>query len=141
MCREARDADRHRRRDRLAGGIDVEARLAHGPADAFGSHLRLRLVEIGKEERELLAAEPRGEILFAEMLAENPRNPDEHDVTREVAVAVVDLPQKVEVCDEQRYGPAAALRALEGLLEHAREVACVEELGLGILASLCFELR
>ena len=99
------------------------------------------LVEIREEERELLAAEPCGEVLVAEVLAKNARDADEHDVTRQVAVAVVDLPQEVEVRDEQRYGAAAPLRALEGLLEHVREVARVVELGLRILARLRLELR
>ena len=126
------------------GSLEVSTsklRLAHGFADALGSHLGPGLVEIREEERELLAAEPCGEVLVADVLAENARDADEHDVTREVAVAVVDLPQKVQIRDEERHRSTAPLRALEGLLEYVREVACVVELGLRILPRLCLELR
>ena len=65
----------------------------------------------------------------------------QHRVAGEVAVGVVDLAQQVEVGHDQRHRPLEALGAPELLRQRRREVARVEEAGLGVDARLGLQLR
>ena len=74
VAREARDADRDRRADRLARGLDVEEPLGGRAADALGDLERLLGRRLREEDRELLAAEPRGDVVVAQVEPEDLRD-------------------------------------------------------------------
>ncbi len=63
------------------------------------------------------------------------------DVAGEVAVAIVDVPEEVEVDDEKRQGRRGSLRPLELLDEERREVPGVVQIGLRVHPRLDLELR
>ena len=121
------DADRDGRADRLARGLDVEAPVGDGAADALGDLERLLRRRLGEQDAELLAAEPRRHVVVAQLGAEDVGDALQHGVAGEVAVGVVDLAEQVEVGHDQRHRPLEALRAAELLRQRRREVACVEE--------------
>ncbi len=141
MHRERGDSDRDRRRDRLARRVDVESGLAHRGSDALGNRRGILLARVREQERELLPAEPRGHVVRAELVLEDPGDPDEHRVAGQVAVAVVDLAQEIQVGDEDGGGTPRAARPLQHLLQYLGEVTRVVELRLRILPCLGFELR
>ena len=141
VLRVARDADRDRGADRLARGLDVEGRRRDGAPDPLGELERLLGRGLGQEDAELLPAEARRDVVVAKLRAEDLGDPLQDGVAGEVAVAVVDVAEQVEVGHDQRQRPLEALGAAELLGQRGREVARVEEAGLRIDAGLGLELR
>ena len=140
--REAGDADRDRRPDRLARGLDVEAR-APATARRMRSAISKRLLRrrLRQQDRELLAAEARRDVVVAQLRAEDLGDALQDGVAGEVAVGVVDVAQQVEVGHHQRERPVEALGARQLLVQREREVPCVEEAGLRVDARLLLQLR
>ena len=130
VLREARDAERHRRADRLRRGLDLELPLRNGAADPLGDLHRLLGRRLRQQDRELLAAEARRHVVVAQLLAEDLGDAFQHCVAGEVAVAVVDVAQQVEVGHDQRHRPFEARGARDLGGERRREVARVVEAGL-----------
>ena len=65
------DADRDRRADRLARGLDVEGALGDLLADALRDLERLLGARLGEKDAELLSAEARRDVVVAQMRAED----------------------------------------------------------------------
>ena len=141
VLREPGDAERHGRADRLGRGLDLELALGDGAADPLRDLHRLLGRRLRQEDRELLAAEPRRHVVVAQLLAEDLRDALEDRVAGEVAVAVVDVAQEVEVGHDQRHRPLEARCARDLGRERRREVARVVEAGLRVDARLGLELR
>ena len=137
---EARDAHRDGRADRFARRLDVEHLRSDRTADAVGYLERLRRGGLGQQDRELLAAEPCGHVVVAELLAEDVGDAAEHGVTCQMAVGVVDVAKQVEVGHDQRHRPLEPLGAAQLLVHHRREVAGVVEAGLRVDSRLGLEL-
>ncbi len=132
VLRVAGDADRDGGPDRLARGLDVEVAFGDGAADPLGDLERLLGRGLRQEDRELLAAEARRDVVVAKLGPEDLRDPLQDRVPRQVAVVVVDVPEQVEVGHDQRERPLEALRPAELLLQRQREMTRVEEAGLRI---------
>jgi hypothetical protein len=94
--REGRQPDRDRRPGRQAGVQPV------------GDVTRLGLGGAGKQDGELVAAEPADGVQRAQQRAQRDRDPAQDLVAGGVALAVVDLLEAVEVEDQQRQRPAVA---------------------------------
>ena len=105
VARVAGDAAGDRGADRLARGLDLEDAGGDGTPDALGDLERLLASGLGKQDRELLAAEASGNVVVAKLLAEDVGDPAKDDVAREVAVRVVDVAQQVEVGHDDRHRP------------------------------------
>ncbi len=141
VLREAGDTDRDGRADRLARGLDVEQSLGDRAPDPLRDLERLLGRRLRQQNREFLAAEACGHVVVAQLGAEDLRDALQHRISRQVAVGVVDLAQQVEVGHDQRQRPLEALRSTELLRQRRREVARVEEAGLGVDARFGLELR
>jgi len=76
--------------------------LAHGAAQPLRDAQRRLRVRGRKHERELLAAQPRGQVGLARALAQQLREALQHAVAGLVAERVVDALEVVEIADEQR---------------------------------------
>src|SRR5919108_2775718 len=71
VLRIASDANRDGGTDRLARRLDVERTLRHPAAEPVGNLERLLRRRLRKQDRELLAAEARGDVVVAELRAED----------------------------------------------------------------------
>ena len=90
---------------------------------------RAGAVDLGQHDRELLAAVAREAVLAPDLRACTVwREVLEHVVAGQVAVAVVDLLEVVDVEHHQRQRPPVAVRARDLALERLEEVALVEDL-------------
>ncbi len=138
---EGGDAERNGRANRLARRFDVEGPSSNGRTDALRDLERLLRVRLGQQDAELLAAEPRRDVVVAQLHAEDLGDALEHGVAGEVAVRVVDVAEQVEVGHDQREGPVEAVCASDLLRQRDTEVARVEEAGLGVDPRLGLELR
>ena len=94
---------------------------------------------LGQEDGELLPAEARGDVVVAQDAAERLGDAEQHGVSREVAVRVVDLAQEIEVDHDHRHRTAEPLRARELLTQLGGEVTGVEEPRLRVDARLLLE--
>ncbi len=118
--------------DRLARGGDVEGALGDGATDPLGDLERLLDRRLGQQDAELLAPETGGDVVVAELGAEDLGDTAENRVAGEVPVGVVDLAQEIEVDHQHRERVAVAHCPCQLVGEHAREVTCVVETRLGI---------
>ena len=134
-------ADRHRGPDRLRRGLDLELALRHGAADPLRDLERLLRQRLRQEDRELLAAETRRDVVVAQLGAEDLRDSLQHRVAGEMPVAVVDVAQQVEVGHDQRHRALEARRARDLRRKCRCEVARVVETRLRIDARLRLQLR
>ncbi len=141
VLRERGDADGHRRPDGLGRGLDLELALRHGAADPLGDLECLVGRRLGKQDRELLAAEAGRDVVVAQLRAEDLRDPLQHRVAGKVSVAVVDVAEQVEVGHDQRHRPLEPRGAGDLCGERRREVARVVEAGLRVDAGLRLQLR
>ena len=89
-------------------------------------HRALR-ARVGQDERELVTAEPGHDVGFTGALADDGAGLDERLAACQVAVAVVDLLEAVQVEKQHRQRPAAAHRALGFAAQHQVQVAGVGE--------------
>ena len=106
-----RDAERDGRPDRLARRLDLEPLVGDGAADPLGDLERLLRRRLRQEDRELLAAEARGDVGVAKVPLEDVGDPLQDGVAGEVAVGVVDVPQQVEVGHDHRRAARSERRA------------------------------
>jgi hypothetical protein len=130
--REARDADRNGRLDRLAGRFDLEPALGKRAADPLCDLERLLRRRLREQDRELLPAEAGRHVVVTQLLSEDIGDTAEDDVARKVAVRVVDVPEEVEVGHHQRQRTVEALRARQLVGQRCGEVACVVETRLRV---------
>ena len=145
VTREAADADAGEHGQLVAVDDDRSAdRLDELGRDGGGRGVVLDVVE---HDRELVAAEPRDDVEFAQAVAQALRGLDEHAVADLVAEGVVHRLEMVEVDEQQRDAaplPAGAPDHVAGPLEvqravgQTREVVVVREevhpLGVAFLA-------
>jgi hypothetical protein len=103
VLREARDAEGDRGADRLARRLHLETSVGNRPPDALGDLERLLRRGLGQEDGELLPAEPGGNVVMSQLLAEDLGDPLEDGVACEVAVGIVDVPEEVEVGHDDRH--------------------------------------
>jgi hypothetical protein len=82
---------------------------------------------LGEDDRELLAADPRGEVRRPHLALDRPRERLEHAVAGLVAVGVVEPLEVVEVDHDERERAPVAARPRDLLRELAVEVAPVGE--------------
>ena len=103
-----------------ADAMPIDARTQHGwPAIVIASDeqrddpvrdlLAVALVGVLEQDRELVAAEPRGEVARPDAAADPLRGGDQHGVAGRVAGVVVDALEVVEV--EEEHGARAAAAA------------------------------
>ena len=141
VARETGHADRDRRLDRLARGLDVEGTGCDGAPDPLCDLERLLRRGLRQEDGELLTAEPGGHVVVAQLLSKHLRDPLQDGVARKVAVGVIDVAQEVEVGHDERERPLETLGPDQLLAERDGEMACVEEAGLRIDTRLLLKLR
>ena len=79
--------------------------------DAVGEELGVLAARLGQDHRELVAADPAGDVGRADDAADAVGDLGEHGVAAEVADAVVDALEVVEVEDDQRDEALVALGA------------------------------
>ena len=135
------DADRDRRADRLARGLDVDGAIRDLAADPLGDLECLLGARLRQQDAELFASEPRRDVVVPEVRPEDLGEAFQDGIAREMAVRVVDVAQEVEVGHDQRERTVEALRAHDLLVERDPEVARVEEPGFRIDTCLGLELR
>src|SRR5579884_4156135 len=75
VLREAGDADRDGRADRLRRGLDLELVLGDRAPDPLSDLERLLRRGLGQEDRELLAAESGRDVVVTQLGAEDLRDP------------------------------------------------------------------
>ena len=141
VLREAGNAERHRRADRLGRRFDLELALGDGATDSLRDLQRLLRRRFRQEDRELLPAEASRNVVVPELLPEDLGDALEHRVACEVAVAVVDVTQQIEVSHDQRHRPFEARGARELRGECRREVARVIQTGFRVDARFGLQLR
>src|SRR2546423_317263 len=94
------DDDADRRRDEDLAALDPE-RWRHRLGDALGDGDRLALVaHVLEQDRELVAAQPRGGVACPQAAAQARGDRDEQLVTGGVACRVVDGLEAVEVAEQ-----------------------------------------
>ena len=106
VLRTRGDTDREGRADRLGRSVDFKETLGDGDANPLRDLHGLGVRRLREQHAELLAAEARGNVVAAQLLAQRVRDPFDDDVAGKVPVSVVDVPQEVEVGHQQRDGIA-----------------------------------
>ncbi len=97
-------------------------------ADLLGELHRVVVIDLGQHDRELLAAVAREDVFAPDASLDHRGEVLEHVVTGEVAEAVVDAFEAIDVEHDQRQVAAIAQRAPDLSLERLDEVAAVEHL-------------
>ncbi len=124
-----------------AGDRHVHEAVVH-PLEELRGVVRRRLRH---DHRELVAADAAADVDGPDLVAEALRDLGEDGVARQVADAVVDGLEVVEVDDQERQPPVVALRAERLAAKRLVEVALVEEAGervrLGELPCLAVAAR
>src|SRR5262249_60364300 len=92
-------------------------------ADALADGGRAFAPRVGQDQRELVAAETRHDVGFTRALPDDRAGLDQRAAAREVAMAIVDALEAVEVDEQQRQRTAAARRALGLAPQHLRQIA------------------
>ena len=110
-------------------GGRIDEAPVRGPAQALGHDEGAALVGLREQQRELLAADPRGQVDAPLPLERVLRDRLEGGVSRRVAVALVDRAEAVDVPDDHGDRPAGARGALELQLEQLLEGAPVQKAG------------
>ena len=119
-------ADRHGHRD--LGVLELERRLLDELAHLVGEGERVGAVDLGQHDGELLAAVARQDVLAPDLALDDRRQLLEHVVAGEVAEAVVDRLEAIDVEQDQRQLATIALGARHFAVELLEEIAAVEHL-------------
>ena len=120
-----------RRPDAGGDGGDVDVRslehacLRDGGADRLGDPARGRGIRAGQDDHELVAPEAGGQVAGPELARDRPADEADRPAPDQVALAVHQGFEIVQVEDEQRERPPAR----QQLGEHAVEVPGVPEAG------------
>ena len=118
-------ADARREPDVLAVGVErTHERLADPIGDLLGVS---PVVEVGAQDRKLVAGQANQQIVGAEHRVEPFRNRSQHVIAGPVAVVHVHQPEAVDVDDEG--ADAAAARAVEGGLQAFLEHDAIRQAG------------
>ena len=131
---EDRDAGAERAPHLLA--LVAPAEVLDLGAHAVDERLGLRAGPVGEQQAELLAAEAGGEAAVVGGASEAAGDAQDGLVAGEVAEAVVDRAQVVEVDHHERDRVLAPGRRAQRVVERLAEVLEVEERGLGVRARL-----
>src|SRR5512142_2547761 len=108
-ARQRGDADRGGHLERRI--VDGEGGGLDGGADAVGDDLGAGDADVGQKDAELLAAVAREDVADAQAAAHDLDEARQDGVAAEVAEAVVDLLEVIEVEDDERQRRAGAARA------------------------------
>jgi hypothetical protein len=103
--------------------------LRHDCANAIGDALRFGVLRFGQNESELVSAVARGGIDGAAMNAQDGGEAAERAAANQMAKAVVNFFQAVEIEEQNGEGPAGAIGALGLVLENVEKPAVVGEAG------------
>ena len=128
-------ARRQRNADAAADGKlrvgDGEGDVERGPHPRCCLHRRSRVAGMEGKNGELVTAEARDEIAFADRAAQPSRHLDEQQVTDVVTQCVVDLFEVVEVEEHHRERPLVEVGA--GLTQAREEQRAVRQPGKGVV--------
>ena len=123
-----------------AVALEAERYAADGAHDALGERFRLLVGDVGSEDRELVAAQPREQLVAAHLGRHFAGHPDQQGVAGAVAEGVVDVLELVEVEEQQRHASAPPLSAGQHagqlLLEAVPVVQPGERIALGQIQDL-----
>ena len=103
--------------------------LGHDDANAIGDVLGFRVLRLWQYESELIAAIARGGVNRAAVNAQDGRQAAKSAAADQVAEAVVDFFQAVEIEEQNGEGPAGAVGALGFIFEDVEEAAVIGEPG------------
>ena len=103
--------------------------LRHHHANAIGDALRFRIFRFWQHERELIAAVACGGINGAAMNAQDGGQAAERAAANEMAEAVVDFFQTIQIEKQDGEGPAGAVGSLGFVFEDVEEPSIVGEAG------------
>src|SRR5580704_4770402 len=103
--------------------------LGHDHANAVCDVLCFRVLRLGQDESEFIAAIARGGIDSAAMNAQDGGQAAEGSAADEMTEAVVDFFQAIEIEKQNGERPAGAVGALSFILENVEEAAVIGEAG------------
>ena len=103
--------------------------FGHHYANAVCDVLRFRVLRLGQDESELIAAVARGGVNRAAMNAQDGGEAAEGAAAYQVAEAVVDFFQAVEIEEQDGERPASAVGALGFVFQDVEEPAVIGEAG------------
>ena len=126
MLRADRDANGDR--DLVLAALDVERPLQSGD-DLLRDVSRAAFVRAGKDERELVAAEPRHRIRLAQVGGDAPGDLADENVTGGVPERVVDLLEAIEVHHQKGERRGETSRRPQSLLETVQKQRAVGKTG------------
>jgi len=119
--------------------------IGHYIADAIGDAMGFVGFRFGQYKGEFVSAVARGGVYGAAVDTENIGEPANGAAADEMAVAIVDFFQVVEIQEQNRKGAAGAVGALGFVFEDVEETAIVDETGEriadGEMADLFEEVR
>ena len=118
----------------------MEDRGLQGPAQALRHGLGHRQLCLGEDDGELLAAETGRNVEVAHVLADDVADPLQHHIAGQVTVAVVDVPEQIQVGHDQGQGAVKPLGPLELFQELLLEIGRIGQPGLGIGLHLFLQL-
>jgi hypothetical protein len=120
------------------GSLQVReyASLMYAVDEGFRSHT----VAVDCKDHELVSAEARNDIGFAEDFSQDIGSFDQGGITFHVAELVVDSFHIVEVCVDEKQLPPCPAGELELLLTHSHKTSPVEEPGKLVSKGECAEL-
>ncbi len=132
ICRRDTETDRHHAHECSAvAAVDLAHR--NGEPQALGQRSRIAQTGIGKQNGELLTAEPREDSRALHVLLKGPCNGLQHPVAQQVSMHVIDTLEVVKVCHEQgRTREICPVLLQNGALKSAS----IEESGQRILQRL-----
>ena len=130
-ARLASDGHAHRRVQTGFAGDGIE--------QAAGESVEIR-VDVGQDDRELVAAEPPGDVDRPARRADRGRDPPQRLIARDMAARVVQRLEVVEVDDDDRDVRLAADGPRELLLEPLVEGAVVQDSGQRVLVDLASQI-
>ena len=137
---------------RIQGGADadghgqwrcaVENRFGQGVEQALGDFTRLDLgVGTANQHRELVAAQPRHQIIAAHMLVQALSDGLQHLIASAVTVLIVDRLEVIEVEQHQGHGFTAAQGIGHGRFGALHQVATVGQFGQRVMEGGVLELQ
>ena len=134
------DASADARADREAEAAHVERRGERVPdASLRGPHLLVE-VNVGEDDRELVAAEPCDVVVFATERAQARARLADQLVAGLVTVEIVDPLELVEIDEQQAYASVLGADSGERRVDPLPEADAVEQAGEPVVAGLVAEL-
>ena len=136
-------------------GGDSDARADHDPSavrdpkldrldalsDPLGDDEGFGQRRLRHQDGELVAAKPGGQVVVADRAPNRLRNSNDHLVTNEVAVAIVDVAEQVEIRDCNRKRPPEAAGTVDFVAAYRAPVLHIGQFRFRIGASFLLERR